>query len=501
MDPSPNESRPGGQDSTRISKVRNLMSQCLVVLVFNIVKFSSGTSLGFTVVLLGKFHNETTFEIPMSLAYQSWFGAYCFTGPVGAIAIAIVAHLIGSRTTLLLGSSLFVASWVIFYYARSAAHLLIAQAIVGINISTILGPGVAYVVEISQPNLRSTFMATTNLSMILGQFFTVLLNNWLHWRTIVLVNLAFPIVGLVSMFFFPESPHWLASKGKYEEAERSLAWLRGWATPEDVEVEFRLLRETQQKSRKDLSTSSLTGRRRLANMFKLYVERSFYIPLAIICLTFLIQALVGSHTVQTFAIRLFKILNSPLDKKMAGTIFDGLRIAGAIVCISTVHLLGRRKLMFFSLAAGAITYLMAAVSIHLTTRKYLEAEVYLYLPSVMIIASTFVFAAGLDKVVNMLNGELFPSRFRNVGTGVGSFVGAVFSMIMSKQFLYMIDYMTIQGVFLFFGVMSAFGFVLLYRMIPETEGKTLMEIEEHYAQARSFKDCEIQSKTQVYRVA
>lgn len=90
--------------------------------------------------------------------------------------------------------------------------LLIAQSIAGLFVAVALGPGTTYVVEMAQTHLRSILVASTNLSAMIGVFFTVLLNNFLHWRSIVLINLTFPIVGFVAVCSIPESPHWLASE-------------------------------------------------------------------------------------------------------------------------------------------------------------------------------------------------------------------------------------------------------------------------------------------------
>lgn len=89
---------------------------------------------------------------------------------------------------------------------------LTVQAVVGINIPMSMGPSCTYIVEISEPQLRSILLSIGNLSVITGSCFTILMAHFIHWRTIVLVNIIFPVIGLLTVYLLPESPHWLASK-------------------------------------------------------------------------------------------------------------------------------------------------------------------------------------------------------------------------------------------------------------------------------------------------
>ena len=132
--------------------------------------------------------------------------------PVGSIIFGLLAQRIGSRIVLLIASVTYTICWIMFYYATNVVMLLIAQAMVGLTYSISIGPGSTYTAEISQPHLRSTLLATTNLFILFGSFVSVLLGSLVYWRTITLINVGFPIIGFIAVFFIPESPYWLASK-------------------------------------------------------------------------------------------------------------------------------------------------------------------------------------------------------------------------------------------------------------------------------------------------
>lgn len=85
------------------------------------------------------------------------------------------------------------------------------------------------------------------ISGVLTQF---LLGTFLHWRSVALVSSVLPVVACILLFFVPESPYWLASKNRLDEAQKSIAWLRGWLQVEDVEKEFKEFYEQYKKQAK-----------------------------------------------------------------------------------------------------------------------------------------------------------------------------------------------------------------------------------------------------------
>lgn len=73
-------------------------------------------------------------------------------------------------------------------------------------------------------------------------------------------------------------------------------------------------------------------------------------------------------------------------------------------------------------------------------------------------------------------------------TGAAASIGYVFTSIVNKTFLYMVNGIDISGTFLFYAAMNLAGGIVLFIILPETEGRTLREIEEHYAGVCNLKD-------------
>lgn len=287
----------------------------------------------------------------------------------------------------------------------------------------------------------------------------------------------------------------ILGKGRMIEAERALAWLRGWTTPQYIQHEFNSLKEMHdnrdENSVTDCSNQeNISDSRRRLNLkdaFRPYLQRSFCIPLASVCCMFILHAFTGSMTLITYVIIIFQMINSPIEKYTAAAIFDGLKVFASVSCLLVIHHIGKRKLVFTSLIGTILSYFTISIVVFLVSHNYIST-IYSWIPTIMIMIATFLTAGGIDKVVYMLNVEIFPTQFRGTGVGIGLFLAAFFNAVLNKIFLYMVNGITLAGVYLFFAIVNITALIFFYFMIPETNGRTLKEIEEHFSGVNKLKE-------------
>jgi len=106
----------------------------------------------------------------------------------------------------------FVMAWLVFHYSSNPAMLFTALAMTGITGGLLEAPVMTYVAEVTQPHLRGMLSATSTMSVILGVFTQMLSGSLVHWRTVAMINLAYPILCFIALCLVPESPHWLAGE-------------------------------------------------------------------------------------------------------------------------------------------------------------------------------------------------------------------------------------------------------------------------------------------------
>ncbi|XP_016836706.1 probable inositol transporter 2 [Nasonia vitripennis] len=464
-------------------QIRNVASQVIATVVCNFVKFSHGNLTTFTSLLLAELSRENS-EIKITKDEQSWFASYFFMSPVGAILFGLLSHRIGSRVMLLVTSFTYTMACIVFHFSTNSTMILVAQAFVGLMIPATVSCGTIYTTEIAQPHLRSPLTASGYLCVSFGALFAMLMGQFFKWKINAIIMTIFPAIGFLGLLFLPDSPYWLARKGRLDKAEVSLAWFRGWTSSDNVEDEFLRLKEANAKENEDIKNQ----KRSLRVLIKPYMEKSLWIPMCIVLYVLIMFNLTGAESIKTYNVVIFRKIEIPFDIYLAGTIYDGVRIIGGTICMFSINTLGKRKLLFISLIGAGSAYLVVAIALLLMNLEIGSLTYLRWIPPVMMIFAAFIFSVGIEKIIYMLNSELLPTRFREIGMGMGRFVSTLLLSLLRKVFMYMVDTMTLQGVFLFFGINSFIAIVTFYFIIPETEGKSLIEIENHFAGKRSQTD-------------
>lgn len=111
---------------------------------------------------------------------------------------------------------------------------------------------------------------------------------------------------------------------------------------------------------------------------------------------------------------------------------------------------------------------------------------YAWIPLTLLLGSALLSHAGIRLLPWILIGEVFPAKIRAFGAGFASGMGYVFGFLANKLFLGMLSSMTLPGTFWFYSAISLLGALILFWILPETEGRTLLEIENHFNGKRSL---------------
>ncbi|XP_014205686.1 facilitated trehalose transporter Tret1-like [Copidosoma floridanum] len=477
-----------------VSKLREAIPQCFAVGAKNLLLLTFGSSLGYPTILIPELQKANP-PVPVTLDELTWIGSInLFLVPLGGFVSGPVSQRLGRRRTMMLSTIPFVIAWLIFYYAKSANMLFLAQALTGMTGGLLEAPVLTYVAEVTQPHLRGMLSATSTMAVICGVFTQMLTGSLVDWRTVALINIVYPIICFTALYLVPESPTWLADKGRLLEAERALCWLRGWVTPEHVRKEFRDLCETFNRPVTVTTINSIVReshslpKQPPKKSWHAYTERTFYMPFALVAWAFFINAFGGIMVLQVFAVVILDELNTPIDKYKATVIVGVAQVLGTIICVFIIHFTGKRKLSFVSVFFTGLSLLMISLYGFLGTRGTIDESRFTWIPTSLMVSAAFFSHIGLKMLPWILAGEVFPPDVRSVATGSAGSIGYIFSSVASKLFLYMKNGMTLPGTFLFYALVNFAGVVGLYFMLPETEGRTLKEIEEHFAGVQKLQD-------------
>ncbi len=463
-----------------------------------------------------------------------------FTAMLAMLISGRLSDIIGRKKILIVVAFLYAISALFSAYATSYEMLYIARMVGGIAFGAALILAPTYIAEISTAENRGKLVSLQQLNIVLG-FFAAFLSNYYFnslnssgetsfltnenvWRWMLGVELLPAVIYFISLFFIPKSPRWLFTHHKNEEAKKVL-----------INIHGELLAEEEATSILD----SLAGvevkeeeKVKLKHLFKPALKFVLTVGLIIGVL----QQITGINAVYFYATSIFKQTGIGTDASFSqGVLLSFTSLIFTIVAIFLIDKMGRRPLLLFGLAGISISLLLCAYGFNQATYKLdsdeiaqfefekkinlvqfagktftndvdfknamksslgnqvygknegeiLEAATTMNAILVFIGVLGFIacFAFSLGPVMWVLLSELFPNRYRGLAIGVIGFINSFVSWLVQFIFPWELSNLGNAMSFLIFGVIALAGFFILLKILPETKGKSLEQIEKELVTA------------------
>ncbi|KAI5711965.1 hypothetical protein M8J75_004643 [Diaphorina citri] len=482
--------------------------------------------LAHTLVLQVGIHmTYSTVQIPhlnLTIDQTSWLASFVIiTSPVGSTIIGPIMDYIGRKWSLILVCVPYIISSLLTILADPGnIELLYLSKIcagIGGGMSTV---AMVYVSEICHENFRPAILCLNSVFISCGILLTTILNLYLDWRSLSYCFLALVLIsGLVLICFAPESPHWLINMDRtanvnkrMAKAEKSLKFLN--RNPEIFEKEWRVL--CQVRTRYDET------RNKKALWRQILTTRECYKPLILLVILFTLQQFTGVYPVIFYAMQLFKEVGTEIDESHALVFLGIIRFGMSVVTTVLARGFGRKQLLIVSAAGLGVSSILLSSNLLMKstfTNCATQSNEYLVTPNesmrldhstwhnetqvppsafntsscvdhsslssdwlslLFILLYVFFSAVGVIVIPWTMISELLPSYARGVCSGLMISYGYVCMFFMVKAFPFAI-HSSVIGTFNVFGLVSftLVGFVYFY--LPETKGKTFVEIEKYFS--------------------
>src|ERR1700733_5090551 len=383
---------------------------------------------------------------------------------IGAAMVGYLSDRAGRRRVILGAGLLFILGAAVSAVAQGVIVLMIGRFLVGlaIGIASMLTP--LYLAEISPASDRGAIVSLNQLCITGGILTSYLVGYALAsatggWRWMLALGTVPGIILSLGMLVLPESPRWLAGHGRVGEAETVLRRLRGST---DVTLELSTLR-------RDLATENRT----LASARELLSPR-LRRPLIIGVGLAMFQQITGINTVIYFAPTIFQSagLSSAATSILATAGVGAVNVIMTIVSIRLIDRLGRRQLLFWSLGGMAVALLVLSGAFYVGTSGQLA-----WIAVLSVAAYVGFFAIGLGPVFWFLIAEIFPLALRGRAMSLATVANWSFNLIVSVTFLNLVGAVGSAGAFLIYALLSMAALAFVARMVPETKGRSLEQIE------------------------
>jgi sugar porter (SP) family MFS transporter len=387
---------------------------------------------------------------------------------IGSAVGGKLADAISRKTTLIVLAIIFGIGAIATSLAPSLPVFLVCRVVVGfaIGASSMVAP--MYIAELAPDSIRGGLVAMNQLAITVG----IAVSYWVDlafasagasWRPMFAVAVV-PALGLgIGMLFLSRSPRWLASKGRWEEAEASLRRVGG-----DVDSEMKALHEALEQESRSSVREFLRGGLRVA--------LSVGFGLAVF------QQLVGINTVIYYAPTIFGYagFHSATTAILATSVVGVTNVVATIASMLLVDRVGRRPLLLIGLVGIVIT--LAVMGAVFAIGPSSAGPLVL----ICLLGYIICFAVGMGPVFWIMGAELFPTRLRGVGSSISTVGNWSANLLVSVTFLTLIQMVGKPVTFWIYAALGVVAFIFCFTLVPETKGRPLEDIEAYWDNDRTW---------------
>ncbi len=388
----------------------------------------------------------------------------------GAILNGYLADLFGRKKILIFTAILFFIGSIFCAIASDINILIISRFIVGLAIGVVTFATPLYLSEISPEKIRGSLVSLFQLAITMGILFSYLINAVFSnvqfgWRWMLLFGIFPAIILGAGMLFMSDTPRWLVSKGREDEAKKVF---------QKIEPEIDA----------DHEISAIKNILKNENASKKFEFKKWMItPLLLGIGLMFCQQWTGINTIIYYAPTILKFAGFNSN---AGAIYATVGI-GVVNCLMTFIAIflsdktGRKPLLYAGLAGMAICLFILAGAFRF--EDVLGAS----LKWVSLFASMFYiafFSFSLGPIILLLVSEIFPLKFRGFGMSISTMSNFLFNFTVTLSFLPLLNKIGETCTFSIYGVIAVLCIAYVYFMVPETKGISLETIEKNWIEGK-----------------
>ncbi|KAG6440722.1 hypothetical protein O3G_MSEX001422 [Manduca sexta] len=445
------------------SSVRGVFNQCLITCAVLILAAGAGHPIGFSAVALPQLREENS-SMRIDDEMGSWIASiHSAATPLGSMLSGPVMEAIGRRRTLQACTLPLVVGWIIIGTATHHYLLLLGRIVCGFAVGIMAAPSQVYLGEISEPRLRGLLIGTPFVAYSLGVLYVYALGGALPWRSVAHLSIVLPSLAFIALCFSPESPTWLARRGRFHEAMAAMARLRG--DPDTAQRELHELISAREKEK-------ARGEENI-RFFATVIRPNVLKPLLLINAFNLLQILSGSYVVIFYAVDIVKDSGGSLKPTLAANASALVRFGVTVfACILLLRLTRRALVMISGIGTSVCTLALAFI--------LSQGPGTGFAPPALILGYVAFNTLGFFLLPGLMIGELLPTKVRGL---CGGYIFCLFNAVLfgfTKLYPVMKNSVGMAGMFGLFGASATLATVVLFLLLPETKGKSLLQIEEYY---------------------
>ncbi|MBR6663867.1 MAG: sugar porter family MFS transporter [Alphaproteobacteria bacterium] len=435
----------------------------IVAVVASLGGLLSGFDMG---VISGAllFINETWSMTPFE---QGWLVSSAIAGSVvGAAANGYLADLYGRKKIIIATAILFIIGSIMCGYAQSINQLIISRIIIGIAVGMVSFAVPLYLSEISPQNIRGMFVSLFQLAITAGILLSYLINRIFanfefNWRWMLGSGVIPAIILLIGILFLSDTPRWLFSKGREQEAKEAFAKIEPNSDPE---LHLQEIRETLAAKKGEAKTK---------------FHRWMFMPIFVGVGIMFVQICTGINTIIYYTPTIFQIagFDSQIGALYATIGIGFVNFVMTLVAIAYADKWGRKPLLYVGLW-GMLISLITLGSSFAWAQELGSAGKWIAVASVVVYIASF--AMSLGPVCWIMISEIMPLQIRGLAMSAATVSNFGFNFIVVLSFLPLLNSIGNAATFWLFAGITVISIFFVYFFVPETKGISLEKIEKNW---------------------
>ncbi|KAF9688033.1 hypothetical protein SADUNF_Sadunf02G0154900 [Salix dunnii] len=398
-------------------------------------------------------------DLSVSLSEYSVFGSILtFGAMIGAITSGPIADFIGRKGALRVASSFCVAGWLAIYFAQGVLALDLGRLATGYGMGVFSYVVPVFIAEISPKNLRGALTTTNQLMICGGVSVAFIIGTVLTWRALALTGIVPCAILVFGLFLIPESPRWLAKRGREEEFQTALQKLRGKEA--DISLEATEIKEY-------IETLEQLPKARFIELFQRRYLRSIGVGLMVF------QQFGGINGVCFYVSNIFE--SAGFSPSLGTIIYAILQVVVTALNTTVIDKAGRKPLLLVSASGLVLGCLITGISFYLKVNELaIKSVPALTLTGILLYIGSF--SAGMGAVPWVIMSEIFPINIKGVAGSLATLVNWFGAWAISYTYNYLMSWSS-YGTFIVYAAINALAIVFVVTVVPETKGRTLEQIQ------------------------
>lgn len=455
------------------------------LIFLSVVAALGGFLFGYDTAVISGTTSQVTSVFGLDTLQQGWYVGCALIGSIaGVLMSGLLSDKLGRKLTMILSAVMFSVSAIGCAFCADFNQLVVYRIIGGVGIGVVSVVSPLYISEVSVAQYRGRLVSLYQLAVTVGFLGAYLMNyqllawsesvissvddGWMNlifvdevWRGMLGMETIPALLFFLIIFFIPESPRWLIVQRKEQQALGILERIYKSVS----EATYQL-----QETRNMIASSSGSNWRMLLQPG---IRKAVFIGAGIAIL----GQFMGVNAVLYYGPSIFENAGLSGGDSLFYQVMIGLvNTLTTILALVIIDKVGRKKLVYYGVSGMVLSLCCIAFYFSFGDVWQIPSWVLLF----FFLVYVFCCAVSICAVIFVLLSEMYPTKIRGLAMSIAGFALWIGTYLIGQLTPWMLQSLTPTGTFLLFAVMCVPYILIIWKLIPETAGKSLEEIERYW---------------------